>query len=74
MKSIIKNTGKFLSEALVGIVVLFIFSQAFRMIWQLFLDAEAFTEYIATIVITLFLMFLMVMTTGLMLEAKRQSK
>jgi hypothetical protein len=43
------------------------------MLWQLFLDANYVTEYIATGVITLFLAFLMVMTIGLALQARKQS-
>ncbi len=68
------KTIKFLSEALVGIVVLFIFSQAFRMIWQLLLDAKFITEYIATGVISTFIIFLMFCIIALLLEAKKENR
>jgi hypothetical protein len=68
-----KKVSRLISEVLVGVVILFVFSQVFRMLWQLFLDANYVTEYIATGVITLFLAFLMVMTIGLALQARKQS-
>ncbi len=68
-----KKVSRLLSEVLVGVVILFVFSQVFRMLWQLFLDAHYITEYIATGVITLFLGFLMSVTIGLALQARKQS-
>ncbi len=68
-----KKVSRLISEFLVGVVILFVYSQVFRMLWQLFLDADYVTEYIATEVITLCLAFLMVMTIGLALQARKQS-
>jgi uncharacterized membrane protein len=69
-----KKTIKLFSEALVGLVVLFIFSQALRIVWQLIIDAKFITEYIATGVISTFIIFLMFCVIALLLEAKNENR